>query len=244
MDPLEFVDGPSLYPGYFVPGGMDPSGELTIRATDTNCPGCGKAAMRWNLKMDKLNERYLVQKICWSIEVHVCEKKDGCCVPKETKSGNKCVYEVLIKPGEGKFNANDLWRLPYLPLKDTQCEQKGGGAINAEIRTFDLKSGPAISKENWIPNGSVNVGEDFSVNVIDYIDGGKEPAWWQQFTSRAFSGMVAAWDCCDTTRWVGDYEWRSPKSFLVHWTTSPFAIGFSPCGDPIKGDPREGWPEW
>jgi len=67
-DPIGFIDGPNLYRAYFVPGGIDPSGELTITrvASDLGPGRCGPAitaTYRYNLGFKAKSKGFIIQKV-------------------------------------------------------------------------------------------------------------------------------------------------------------------------------------
>ncbi len=126
-DPLEYVDGMSLYRAYFVPGAMDPTGKLTF-LTDGLTRWEDEILPRW----EKESLPIIPTKKC-KIEL-VCTKLIG---PVE-----HCGVEVTDAQGKRYFHVVS----PTAGLLGDTCDVKdtGAGRINTPIGVA-----PWVVKQTW-----------------------------------------------------------------------------------------------
>ncbi len=163
-DPMEYVDGMSLYRGYFVPNQADPFGDLTrinkVRCIVGNCVSGGFVSVSHDWLLDKPANSgggYIVQ----HIEVSCFESKCPCNEGK-TPTGTSEYYETWEVP---------RLRTPLLPffvtlaIPKTGSPRKGPGCINLKrndwfsvplekniCRTFRYKSEVRYYKRTIVNN--------------------------------------------------------------------------------------------
>lgn len=169
---------------------VDPNGNLSIRAGETSCPGCGKAGVYWLFDVeDAFEEWFLVQKVCTVLHVAQCKPgTDGCCEPIEPGVPcQSCIFEKLELPDE---RGHDLWRLPW-EIPGGKCGTMGVGSTYSEIRAFDLDT---EDDDVWQPEGEIKFCDFPEIRVVEHRL--KAPSYWDKASSKYYSYMVHGWDCC------------------------------------------------
>jgi len=215
-DPLEYVDGMSLFRGYFTGSKTDPDGKLTI--TRHNEPflkpvQCGDfIKVKWDIELD--NEAdcgvgkigFLVQKITTCCKVVFCPcDKNGLHDAIDSDDFN-CVtyYESWPIENRQRKPSKEHWPLPHwdawtAPLPKDTC---GMATQIGEVRfycqdTTGFLGTPGNYDGLWDPGkvytkGQCN-GTPGNVNSTDW-----EPVWWNRppIEGSNFRFGAASWTCC------------------------------------------------
>ena len=209
-DPLGYVDGMSLYRGYFAVSGTDSSGQFEVSVHRTYCSGCGFADLEWFIDPGP-GETFIVQRICYDVEIELCirDSQHRCLDVGETMRCKTCFYERLWNYNEasakgGRWGVIDGWRPPYIndlreisASKSTPfCGHKGRARISSEIRSF--RTLPGMNEEWHEGRGTFSCG-DFIIQASNYkIDRHNAfEAWWHTgVVDRKHTWMGSYWDCC------------------------------------------------
>ena len=205
-DPLEYVDGMSLYRGYFVPGATDPSGLIkvqvgTLPPKKLNCGDGGRVSFRFELDNNAPGPGFMVQKI----EVRC--KENNCNSRTDTNSSNLkpdiVFWEAwFVRSGKSPLNQAtgpiDFWT--YGAKKGT----RGTRSVIGEVRFYSLKDTGFLGL-NSIP-GKWPIGTVYtSANGSCMASAGKLPStgtpppFWKNATpieKASFEFMSERWNCC------------------------------------------------
>ena len=206
MDPLGFVDGPSLYRAYFVPSGIDPTGKLRLRLHELTTGKCGEFShvAKWDLGNGE-STGYVVQKVCTTYLIKDCDHNNSDCGrnvggKNERECTGSCYLEIWeFKNGvgsndDGKF---DTFGLP-------SCGETYG---------FMLKRGQAFFVTlNWLKENNLIDEIDRFKRGKDGVKGAKdlrsacmEDVGIENFWNTAFAQFGSKgtercsqviWDCC------------------------------------------------
>jgi hypothetical protein len=163
-DPLEYVDGMSLYRGYFVMVEIDPNGLMKVsvdkNATITDLetgktepafgltPCGGSSAMVKYTAENFPNSLYAyIQKICVFVDAEVtpCElDSNNCCNKKPSQKCEPCCWiEFGIMSSKGKSAVD---RTAFQKVSDPGCSSQGSYKVTAEMRAIQINK---LEVDEW-----------------------------------------------------------------------------------------------
>jgi RHS repeat-associated protein len=214
-DPLGFVDGTSLYRAYFVPIGVDPSGELQVKANPnwgSEDLECGEAyGVTFMVSLDDWKNNtpnsvplgddrrggYFIQQLLLTCFVEDCETGSFAAVIKT-------VYEVF--PAKVPYGRTDAPKgngdkMTFVSLDG----KKGRKSVVAETRFVPAsKFETPANKTNFTTGKGYGVGDCvFSAPYMRSDD--SVPDGWHDYVKAEGTHLrrfTLEWDCCCEDRWA------------------------------------------
>jgi hypothetical protein len=210
-DPLEYVDGMSLYRGYFVILSVDPDGRKVefqfcqfVAKDPTLLDKCGRAVaeMRFSIKTNPKLGGNLFDLNGWIIQkVETYKHIVSCETGEILRDKSDCFYEALLEVKDGQLylpNTNQLESIDRFETETEPGEGTFGAAVLfgqvAFVRNFNLdpkfwKKAPLGHPAKGLPIRECTQEEfDAGEGSLNTLDG-----WKPTFKRK----LQSEWYCCD-----------------------------------------------
>ena len=217
-DPMEFVDGMSLYRGYMGTTKSDPYGEMivSIQNDHVSLNPCGGFGLKFEHRLEPPpGNRFpyiVLQLVCaYAKDSSLTRCFEGeptqagvcpCVEGSADECEEKCFIEYL-STGKDVSNATVATDINSMEkFSAGPCSSRGSFAYYRQVRAFHLTRGilEALAKFNQVPMQRIDgkchavdagMGPRMAIDSRDAV-----PAWWETHFDEAEVTVRSDWNCC------------------------------------------------